>query len=213
MNLGEFHTQVRLELNRGTAVDAVIPGYVRRAARWVERNYTFPYMERFITATIPAGDRCVVMPGRLKSIGFIRTAWVDADGRPRPHHYITRIDPRDVLGGGCGVPQGYWLDAADSIIFDRASDEDIPLEVQLIQYTEWPSTDSATHWLLSNAEDAMIAQTCVMIAPLLRDPDLKQAYENMRVEAFRTLTLADDEFRYQNSDLRMNYGKVGSDWP
>jgi hypothetical protein len=59
MNLGEFHSNVETTLNRGTTLTSRIPGRVKQAVMWLERNYTFSHMERFRLLQVVALDRTV----------------------------------------------------------------------------------------------------------------------------------------------------------
>jgi len=45
MNLEEFHTQINLMASEGGASDALIPIAVRHAVQFLERNWSFKYMQ------------------------------------------------------------------------------------------------------------------------------------------------------------------------
>lgn len=211
ITLGQFHSLVSAELRRGTVHDAVIPDYVRRAARWMERNHTFQYMRRFQSLTIDADatePRAITLPCSstlFKGITFFRLVPDDGD-----YIYLTKIDPRSVSTpepDDDGTPKAYWLDGLDYIWLDRAPEEDYNAEMYSVQYTDWPTdTSVSTLWLLNSAEDVMIAQTILQMGPLLRDDQSMGRWKAIRDEALRTLLLAEEEVMFSNEVNVMKFG-------
>lgn len=208
MNLGEFHDEVSATIARGTAMDAHIPGYTRRAARWLERNYTFAYMKQFLELVIDldvaSTPRYIELgPGAPKSIPMFR--WVNDDGG---FTYLKKIDPWEVTAYSTEeglIPSGYWLDGIKRIVLAHTPTTNLNGEISLVRYTPWPSQETFTHWLLDNAEDVLLAQTLFMMAPRLRAPNMRQEYQAMRDEGLNTLLRAEDEFQYQGDSGSMGY--------
>lgn len=207
MNLGDFHTMVRNECNKGTKPNTRIVSATRQAARWMERNYTLRYMRRFVSFTLDVDNvypRAVAQPARIKSIQMLRYSLPDGDDTK--FYKLFKIDPRDVTAVKDDYPTSYWLDGDEWIWFDNQPDDDLPLEMIFSQYTNWPTSDSEEPWLLANAEDAMLAKTMQLMAPYLRENSFLQTYKPMLDEGIRTLLLADEEFDWENTDNFMGYG-------
>jgi len=203
MSLADFHSTVSSNVNKGTLHDAVIPAFVKQAGRWMERNYSFKYMERFVTFAIDPTStypRSIALPERFKSFNFIRI--INADGS---YSILNQVDPEDVISNDQATPTGYWLDGLDYIWMDNTPSEIVNLEMSYIQYADWPvSPYIETPWLLENGEEILLAQTMMLMAPLLREPDLLTLYKAIRDEGLRTLTLADEELRSSNRNEVMN---------
>lgn len=202
-----LHTLISETLNRGSRYDAYIPSRVRQAALWLERNYSFKYMERYVsfTATATGAEpRILPMPSAVKKIDFIRFGPYDNDW-----HYLTLVDPRDVIDtepDENGRPSGYWLDGMDHIWMDAAPEEDMVGEMSYVQYTTWPTDYTQTNWLVTYGEDVLLARAMVHLAPVVRmSPLLVQEYNALLTDGLRTLVGADEEMRQANRDERMQY--------
>src|SRR5256885_7724016 len=92
MNLSDFNTMVSNSLRRGTTLDSFIPQQVALAVQWLERNYTFKYMETFRLVTVRTNGRVLAMPGGLiKSWIFFRI--INADGS---YKYLIKAEGKDL---------------------------------------------------------------------------------------------------------------------
>ena len=202
MKLSEFNSLVSTYLKRGTSLDAIIPKASPMALSFLERNYTFKYMEVFKTLQLVAGDRVINLPLNMvtKSVSMLR--FVSTDGS---YKEIDRVMPRDLKGTGTGCPQGYWLNGVRTLVFDMTPTENINGEAILNVFTSWPTGPDETHPLLIMAADVMIYQTLINMAAYMRDSDLVGAYKLMRDEGLNTLTRSDDELRYDSEHSAMAY--------
>ena len=199
--LAVFHTLVSAEVNRGTDHDTAIISYTRRAARWIERNYSFSYMDNFATGSL-ATTRTLSLPARLKKIDMFRI--VDSDNE---YSNLELIDPYQLDSTESGEPTAYWYNADTTIYLDKTPEETYSYEMQRVQYTSWPTDTSQSPWLCENAEDALLAQTIVMMKALLKlDDKLVRDWEKLRDEGLRTLFLADQEMRQANRIEFIRYG-------
>lgn len=209
MNLGEFHTLTEAALGRGTALTTVVPTFVRFAARWLERNYTFQYMKKFVTVSIDVDvattPRYVELgPGAPKSIPMFR--WVQSDGSYRN---LRRVEPEDMdsleEATALSPPETYWIDGVERIVLGATPTEDINGELRVDKYSVWSESLTSEHWLLDNAEDVLLGQTLVMMASRTRDPKLRETWLSIRDEGLRTLLLAEEELQHSNQDYRLEY--------
>lgn len=202
--LSDIHGQVRDALGRGTSQDALIPAKVRQAARWLERNYSFKYMEKFALLTIDSEadyPRVVAFPTSLvKTIDMVRISSEGAD-----YSYLIQVDPKDMVRVGTGKPEGYWLDGVDSLVLNANPGENYTMEVLYNQYSDWPTDLNAEPWLVVNAEDALVAKAMTYFAPQLRDSDMKTRWDGTLKEALDTLLKADEELRQSNRSERLGY--------
>src|SRR5687768_10063852 len=73
MTLGEFKQQLKDMLKRGDSLDEQIPGFIRRAARWIEQNHTLQYMRRQIKIDVDGDSTEIDLPeGMLiKTIEYV----------------------------------------------------------------------------------------------------------------------------------------------
>lgn len=190
-------------------MDALIPGYVRRAALWMERNYSFQYMHQFyllnIDLEVATTPRYVEWgPGVPKSILLFR--WVNEDGE---YTNLKRIDPRAQNALVSGTPSAYWLDGIRRIVLATTPDENLNGELQLVKYTPWPAEETFTHWLIDRAEDVLLAQTLMLMATRLRDDRLIATWKATRDEGLDTLIRAEEEILYNDRDSSIEYTPAG----
>jgi hypothetical protein len=210
MNLDEFHTLVADAAKRGSTLDGVIPGCVRRAAQWIEQNYTLAYMKRFVEFTISASSsnpRVLPMPSRPKQIYFLRIV----EGAPnsqdisKEYKNLKMAAPSTLSELGKGEPEYYWLDALDYIWLNSIVEEDHTAEMYYAQYTSWPTDTTQEPWLVNNAEELLLAQTMLHLAPFMRDQMTAELWRGQRDLSLKALIDADYEFEYQNRSLKMQY--------
>jgi len=203
--LSEFTAMVSGEANQGTRLDSYIPNAIRRAAKLIERNYSFLYMERFLELDLDvsvANPRFVPFPGTAtKKINFVRYEQSFPSTTTRKYKFLSPVDPINIGTIEEGEsPSAYWITGDESgtrfLVLDQVGTENLTLEVHSVEYSTWPTADTATHWLLDNAEDAMLGKSMQLLAPYANEPDWMQFYNPMWEEGIRTLTMADEEARY-----------------
>lgn len=205
MILSELHTEISRAIARGTAYDGRIPAYARMAARYIERNYTFQYMNILATFEIDKDavePRLITLPTRMKKDTLVRLVLDDGSYQnlqkidPQQQHLLETVDP----------PTGYFLSGDDRIWLAQIPQEDYDAEIFYTRYTTWPTALDGTNWLLTNAEDVLIAQSMVFLAPLLRDPDALGLWKGMLDMAMKSLLDADLELEFSNKPAVMQYG-------
>lgn len=206
MNLSEFHSLVSEAIGRSTAYDSQIPGYTRRAARFLERNYTLQYMNVYSTFELDAEaeePRLIQLPAGLKRDRLIRI--IAAGGT---YNDLRKIDPQDVKVLRTEMPSAYWLSGDDKIWLAQAPDVDYSCEIYWTRYTTWPTAPDGSAWLLENADDVLLAQTMVLMAPHLKDPDILQLWSGNLSVCIKTLLDADLALEDSNKPAVMNYGST-----
>lgn len=200
MNLGEFHSNVSTSLNRGTTLDDRIPVRVKQAVNWIERNYTFKYMEQFRLLQIAKDDRTVKLNSLIKSWKFIRL--IKKDGA---YSYLNKIEPQDALGLASEL-RAYWVVGNSALILNSVPTENLSGEAMWIGYTDWPSETTSRHFLLDVASDVVLGQTLMFMAIFdMKDPRMLAEYKGMRDEGLNTLTRSADEEQYGGAGVSMAF--------
>lgn len=215
MELSTFHSMVSSALKRGTAFDADIPNYVKLGVNWLERNYTYKYMEEFRLFQVAAGDRTIRMPDNkvIKAAKFIRL--IGEDGA---YIYLNKVEPEDLLGLRSAntttsdvVPSSYFIVGTDTLVLDAVPSEACNGEAIFYEYSDWPVATTSTHPLLKFASDLLLAQTLWFMAIYaLKDMRMAEAYKVARDEAMSTLTRADDETKYGGESISMAFAPAGN---
>lgn len=212
MNLGDFKAAVSTSLNRGTTMDGRIPLRIQQAVAWLERNYTFKYMERFRLLQIVANERTIDLPSNevIKSWKFVRL--VNDDGSYR---YLNKIEPEDSLGLGTAssvmgrrpLLSSYWVSGISTMVLNTVPEAAWNGEGMWNAYTDWPlSEDSFTHPLLNMASDVLQAETLLLMAAFdLRDQRMVAGWKEIRDEGVNTMTRAEDEAKYGGESISMAY--------
>ena len=204
MNLADFHTLVSEAIGRSTAYDSQIPGYVRRAARFIERNYTLQYMNVYSTFELDAEatePRLIQLPAGIKRDRLIRIL-----GQDKSYNDLRKVDPADVKTLRTERPSAYWLSGDDKIWLAQAPDQDYACEIYWTRFTTWPTLPDGTTWLLQNADDVLLAQTMVLMAPHLKDPDLVTMWSQNLLNCLKTLLDSDLALEDSNKPAVMGYG-------
>lgn len=212
MNLGEFHSHVETTLNRGTTLTSRIPGRVKQAVVWLERNYTFNHMERFRLLQIVAQNRTIDFPSNEVIKGFKFCRLINADGTYR---YLNKVSPRDMLGVVTKdssvastdiTPSAFWTVANKLMVFNAVPSINLVGEAVWWSYTDWPTTADAQHPLIVIASDVLLAQTLLFMAAFdLRDMRMLAGWKEIRDEGVNTLTRAEDEAEYSGQSISMAY--------
>ena len=203
--LAEFTDQIRANIRRGTALDGLIPGFIRKGALWIERNNTLQYMRKFseIDIDILADEQpryISLINTRIKSILMLR--WVLNSGE---FSYLALRDASDFPLSPVGTPAGYWLDGVDRIVLSSTPSENLHGELIVARYTDWPTIPTATHWLIDNAEDVLEAQAMIAFAKHARDEGAMAFWKGVFDAALPGLYAADAEMTWSNADLAMEY--------
>ena len=228
MNLSDLNQMVSDSLRRGTTLDAFIPKQVALAVQWIERNYTFKYMETFRIVTIKQSQRILLMPtGTLvKAWIFFRIIKTDDS-----YKYLIKAEGKDLnqvnstkntlIPGVVGTPTSavimpgaFFQVGLSTVVLDAVPSQDFPAESMFYNYSSWPTDSTAipgggstfTHPLIDVAGDLILAQAQMFMATnIMKDLRMMAAYKELRDEAVNTLTRADDETKFGGEDMKMTF--------
>ena len=233
MTLAEFEAYVKAVVNVGDTADPFIPAAVRQAVMWIERNYSYLYME----ATNLGGDRLeagdvsyplvlfadIAPPGfahRVKSIVSVRLDLPEVGAEFWYPEQANKLNFESPTPDGNPTHfyfgnQSFGLQTTGTVntllsfqlVFNKAPTEDLTVFVTYVQYTDWDYVeDDGEHWLMEYAEDLLLAQTLMQLAVPLKDPDLYAPNKVFRDEALRTSISADLELRQSAESPEMLFG-------
>jgi hypothetical protein len=207
MQLGEFHSLVSRNVKRGSTLDAEIVVATRQAAKALERRFTFLYMKKDYTETLPEGANAisnwtVISQKRIKSILSAQISYQDEV------FFLLKTDRRDLLAVTASMPKYYWFTAAHEVFFDRAADQDYAIKFQIAAYSEWPTALTAEPEIFDIAEDVVLYKTMMNMAPHMRDPEILQTYGALFSEEIKTWIEAEVDKEEQNTDHTMHYGRL-----
>lgn len=203
MSLATFHDLVRTLLNRGNKYDALIVAGARLAARFLEENWTLPYMRGngYIALSTETYDfSTAVFPSQeVKAIEWLRIATFGSDFSVS-YDYLERMDPRDWSELQRDVwPQAYasFRDrtSRNLVRFNAVPSTQNPalIEYQASFYTAWPTDTSQSPAILAFAEGAMLYETARQVLLMARDPETAATYESLVQTRMTTLVNAEAE--------------------
>lgn len=206
MDIAGFHDLVAEDLNEAADYSSRIVSATRQAVRWMERNNNFFYMRVAQSVDVPVGGQMIFSP-RTKRIDIFKILLetVDDEDRykilPRKRDYDFEIESE-------GEPEFYVQRSPYlAYAYPKPIREYDGLAIGYM-YTDWDAlATTATHWLIDNGEDALLARTLLYLAPILKDREMVVDYREMLQESLVTLLNADDEHRIlaPNEEERMQY--------
>lgn len=228
MNLNDFNTMVSTSLRRGNTLDSFIPTQVALSVQWLERNFTFKYMEVFRLLQIQQNQRVIQMPKGTLVKAWIFFRIINTDGS---YKYVNKVEGKDltVVNSTANVlisnsvpaptsslimPGNFFQVGLANLVLDAVPSQIFDAETMFYNYSSWP-TDASTipgggstfaHPLIDVAADLLLAQSqMLMAANIMKDLRMFAAYKEMRDEAVNTLTRADDETKFGGENIRMLY--------
>lgn len=200
----EFKVTVSDTLNRGTTLDTALDTRVRQAIRWFERLRKYSYMYEWTAFTIDASaspdPRLLTLPSRVRSWDFFRILL--GSGTAFDYKRLRQINPLDVTRLEITRPEGFWFNSNIQIVLSSTPKEDYSAEYAYWAYTDQDAIgDDDTHWLIDNAEDAVLARTMLLMAPYMReDTKFFQMYKALLDDALIGLEIAESEFEHGSSE-------------
>jgi hypothetical protein len=199
VTLQQFHAQVSSAIGRGTSFDDKIPDCVRRAARRLETEFSFAYMQQH--ASVPAGDMATeflqeLFGDRIKKFIYVKATAVSAQG-----HENSVVIPKTQL---INLVQRLDLISGFFTSFETINRFDFGWYA----YTDWPESLSASPDLLQSYESLLKASSVMEAASDLRDDALIAFWSNgnnpLSYSALRTAALlAEQEAELAGENLVM----------
>ena len=212
--LAEFHERVSEVINRGDKFDSQIPNFVKLAARRIERRRTFQYMEKFDATKLDLVEDTrsyaisTLTSNQIKRINFWRIVNVTTGSDDVTFSYIEKVKAADILARPKGKPSHFWLDGWDNFVLGEIPDKayDNP-EMQWEEFTSWPTNMGQQPWLVDNAEDLLMAQTMLLMAPRLRMDDKSVLlWAGLGKDALDTVEAAEQETNIGAEVQQMSFG-------
>ena len=212
--LAEFHERVSETINRTDLFNAQIPNFVKLAARRIERRRTFQYMEKFNSSSLDLTEDTrsyaisLLTANQIKRINFWRIVNVTTGSDNVTFSYIEKVKAADALARPKKKPSHFWLDGWDNFILleipDKAYDN---TEMQWEEFTSWPTDMGQQPWLVTNAEDLLMAQTMLLMAPRLRmDEKSVNLWAGLGKDALDTIFTAEQETNIGAEVQQMSFG-------
>jgi hypothetical protein len=200
----DFQAIVRAAVRRGDSLNVEIASAAKRAIEFIEKNYNLPYMRRVLEQTVTNEAVISGADGNLlKSVQYVR--WIDSCGT---WHRIVQIDPDQLVSNNGVVASGYeHLIESDGVgnithrlVFDAAFATPTDVEILIYRYSRIDLTNpsDADLWLVNNAEGALLARTMINLAPIMREPQVFQMYQQLWQEEQNTLQYAVHELEQGN---------------
>lgn len=213
LTLGDFKTNLRRAHKRGSALDADLDGAIRRAAHWIEANYTLQYMRRRFLLSVAAGDDEVPVPDVNIKAFLTPILWTNALGADGKPSRCVKVDFEDQDWSdpyraidGTGVPMGFYLDGVSTICFTSGYSGYTTLAGRgfLSRFSDFPIEDDESHWLIRFGESALLTQSMMELAVInTRDERSYQMYMTQREDQMRVMLNADYETRYSGQDISL----------
>ena len=212
--LAEFHERVSEVINRGDKFDSQIPNFVKLAARRIERRRTFQYMEKFDNSKLDLVEDTrsyaisTLTANQIKRINFWRIVNTTTGSDDVTFSYIEKVKAADILERPKEKPSTFWLDAWDNFILgeipDKAYDN---TEIHWEEFTDWPAKIEQQPWLITNAEDLMMAQTMLLMAPRLRmNEKMVSLWVGLGKDALETIITSEQEANIGAEVQQMAFG-------
>lgn len=163
VTLSDIKDTVRAAIGRGTALDAELVNFVRRALRYVERKKNWPGMLHLNTVqNEPDAEypRTLLIPNReVRAITSMQITHEKDDG----DEDFTELSSKKTLNKApdarvwdppqVGYPTEYRLAQKNLIIFNNTPEKVYRFAVEWYEYSLIADEDNASHWLFDDAQE------------------------------------------------------------
>lgn len=213
MNLGQLHARIARAIGKGTSLDSSIPDFVEEAVQWMEANYNFQYMKRWLEFEIDPDQefphKLSIYNTPIKKIEAIRIVRADPSHlQPLERRFrdLRRIDPKDRQTRFAEAPSAYWLNGVQEIILDAIPQEASVVEAHMVLFSSWQSAqNNFQHYLIDRHRSALIARTCMLAAIDRRDPRMFEMYQKMYMDVQTTINVTEEDIQYGSGDQYMSW--------
>lgn len=214
--LTQFYAQVSDEIRRGSKLNYQVPTKVQMAISWMEKKYTFKYMERFCTLLIDSTvsqPRAIQQPTGFKQMYFWRI--INDNGT---YSRITQVDAYDQSANNynedvlslqtckSAKPEAYWQDGNNYFWLDNTPNVNYNSELAFTNFTILPADTSQSPTIIQTYADLILWQTMLLMASTMREPNITTLYKPLRDEAMEAAVNSDIEQRQSGRSESMKYG-------
>lgn len=207
MQLATFYSDVAAELRRGTSVDTSIPRWTRAAVNFLEAGQVFAHMQKFATLTtnpLAENPQIIAFPNsRVRSWRYIRQK-VNEE-----FLYLEGMSPEDQGTEKIGLPTAFWHDGVSKLWLDAIPDKAYAFQAAWYEFTDWPTSTVTEPVWLDRGYNVLFAQTMLMAARGLRDPNLTAIWAPARDEAVKVQVAAEEELRWGGTTQTMRFSNAG----
>lgn len=210
MNLAAFHSNISATIRRGTSVDALIPGWVEQAARFLELDNTFEYMKEVVETQTTVDSNLLTLAKELKRVEFVRLVGKVEGQAPRAYIYLNKVEPKDVLGLESAWPVGYWNEGSMKLRIDTVPNVALDLEIGASFLTDWPTDTTETPTLLKRYMGLLRAQTMLEAARELKDVRMAEDWAQARKEQLAVVFRAEEELVWNDQSITQEYIPFGA---
>lgn len=193
----DFYDLVKLEVNKGSTMDDIIPLKVFQAVRSLEQNESFKWNEKLLQFKIDStldNPYLLELPEDFKSPITLN---ISTSGFENCYDTLEMQDPEDfTLGAGANPTTGYWLqnnrwiwlpkslaDGTEGFFWYNAFTLKSEMEPEL------------TSPILRYGQEALLGLTMQSLAATCREPSWRELYEPLASIGIKTLHIADAELR------------------
>jgi hypothetical protein len=207
MQLATFYSDVAAELRRGASVDTSVPRWTRAAVNFLEAGQVFAHMQKFATLTTnPAAEnpQIIAFPNsRVRSWRYIRQKVGEE------FLYLEGMSPEDQGTEKIGLPTAFWHDGVSKLWLDAIPDKAYSFQAAWYEFTDWPTSTTTEPVWLDRGYNVLFAQTMLMAARGLRDPNLTAIWAPARDEAVKVQVAAEEELRWGGTTQTMRFSNAG----
>ena len=201
-----FHQRVSRAIKRGNNFDGDIPGYAKDAVKTLEDMHDWKHMwTESLSQTLASGTNVVSLTD-AKNVRYIRFH-VDRAGI---FNYMKKVSADQILYiDDPGSPAGFYMSAQNTATLDAKPSQAMTYDVGYYKYSDY---DDDLAWL-DIAENLLIAQTVVEMAPLLKDDKTKARFETYAAGRVQALIEAGLTHEYDGQQNEMiPYADDMDDW-
>jgi hypothetical protein len=193
----DFYDLIRLEANKGSTLDELIPLKVFQAVRSLEQNESFKWNEKLLQAKIDStldNPYLLELPSDFKSPITLNISTTEFG---ECMDTLEMQDPEDFAFGSEGSPAfGYWLQNNRWIWLPKSLADGTSVAFWYNAFTlKSEMAPELTSPILRYGQEALLGLTMQSLAATCREPTWRELYEPLASIGIKTLHVADAELR------------------
>ena len=199
----DFYEAVKLEANKGSTLDEIIPIKAYMALHNLEQNWSYKWNEKLLKFQIDPNSensQLLELPPDLKSIIVCKVSSSDFDECSRELHLL---DPVDFEFGNNSSPDGYWMQGDSYLWFSAEVKAGMSGALWYNAFTlQEDMVGDNTSPMLKHGYQALLGMTMQNLAAYCREPRWMQDYAALTEIGMKTLHIADEEIRRLTSTVQ-----------